>query len=400
MFLLPGMLSVQAAEVLPETGTISYTGASTNIELADVNVGSDGKVYITDRFNGEAIIFNPLTREYKVFLLGITGDTGDVQPAPDGRVWYTDNKDLLGVFDPTNCSGLYGLCSGKIWQFPELGTELDKINIGSIAFDDQGRVWVGDYAGTITRLYRADQIGDNLEYCPYDIGFYHTHDLKFRDGAVWFGDYANHRIQRFELTETNTGYLSYWPLPTDADPDGIVFDTSGGLWWSEINAGRIGHLTFGATNTLTYYEIPGTVQPVAISIQSGEVWYSDHNGKVGHLNPVTAIPYSSTTISESTQSAEDVICQTFSPSLPESGYYFETKTLNFTAFDPLLIPDNSTPGWTIYTLPAGSIPAGMAAVGNQVYVADSNASVANSGKLIRFTIPEGQYKVFLPLILR
>jgi len=321
--------------------------------------------------------------------------------SPGWRIGFTDNGNQLGVFDPSGCPNAGNICHGKVWQFPDLGSDQDKINIGSIAFDSQGKIWVGDFAGTITRLYRTAQLDTtHLEYCPFDIGYYHTHDLKFHDGAIWFGDYYNHRIQRFEPTGSTTGNLSYWQLPTDADPDGMAFDADGGLWWMEINAARIGHLSFGATNMLTYYQIPGMAHPISISILSMKIWYSDQNGKVGQLDTISAVPINSTAITAEPAVSKNTECIQLSQTLTYGAEYYENKPLTFATFAPPLIPDTSTPGWTIYTLPAGSKPAGIAALGNQVYVADSNASVANSGKLIRFTIPEGQYNVFLPLILR
>lgn len=399
VILLPGASLAQAAEIVPETGTISYTGQdSLTIELTDVNAGTDGKIYITDKSNAVANVLNPPSGEYKVYNLAISGDTGDVQLAPDGRIWYTDNVELLGMFNPAACDTYLESCQGIVWRFPELGSELDKINIGPFTFDDQGRVWVGDFAGTIPMLYRATQTSStNLEYCPYDIGFYHTHDLKFHDGAVWFGDYAAHRVLRFDST---TEILSYWQLPFDADPDGMTFDASGGLWWVEIDRGRIGHLTFGVTDTLSYYEIPGTAQPIGISMQTGKIWYSDKNGKVGELDPGTAIPTSSATSLEISLNEKNASCKNFTPYMTISAYYMETKTLTFTDFDPPLTPDTSHVGWTIFTLPAGSKPTGIAAVGGAVYVADSDTSTQGVGKLMRFTLPQDHYNVYLPLILR
>lgn len=399
VILLPGASKAHAAEIVPEAGTISYTGQDTlTIELNDVNAGVDGRIYITDKSNAVANVLTPLTEEYRVFNLGISGDTGDVQPAPDGRIWYTDNKELLGVFDPNYCVNEGDVCPGKVWKFPPLGEEQDIFNIGPLTVDSLGRVWVGLLAGPIVRLYRATQTGPtNLEYCPYDIGYYHTHDLKSYDGAIWFGDYATHRILRFDQV---TEILSNWQLPADADPDGMTFDSSGGLWWVEINRGRIGHLAFGVTDTLIYYDIPGTAQPVGISMQAGKIWYSDKNGKVGQLDPGAAAPISSAPISEISLGEKNVSCENFIPYMPISAYYMETKTLTFTEFDPPLTPDISTDGWTIFTLPAGSKPAGMAAGGGAVYVADSDTSTLGIGKLIRFTPPQNQYQVYLPLILR
>lgn len=399
-------LSAQAAEVLPETGTITYTGLSLNIELSDINAGADGQIYVTEKLIGSAVVVDPIAGEYKLFSLATSRDTGDVQLAPDHRIWYTDNIDQLGVFDPSGCSDPWDVCPGNVWQFPKLGPEGEELNIGPLTFDNQGRVWVGHFAGSIQRLYRVNQInGTNLEYCPYDIGSYYTHDLKFHDGAIWFGDYANHRILRFEPTTTTLGYFSYWQLPVDTLPvkyglDGLVFDASGGLWWAEMNRAYIGHLSFGTSDTLTYYQIPGTSHPVAISIHSGKIWYSDQNGKIGQLDPTTALPISSTMVVETSPIEKNVECTTLLPVPIDGTMYYETTPITFDTFNPALVPETPEIGWTIYTLPEGSIPAGMAEAvgGNQIYIA--NGKIQIQGELIRFTLPEDQYKVFLPLILR
>src|SRR5574340_1282993 len=96
--LLMANLSVQAAEVLPETGTISYTGNSGYLQFSDTNTGADGRIYITEKYFGSAVVVNPLVNEFKVYIIATSGDAGDVQPAPDGRIWFTDNANLLSVF--------------------------------------------------------------------------------------------------------------------------------------------------------------------------------------------------------------------------------------------------------------------------------------------------------------
>lgn len=400
LVLISGIISVQAAEVLPESGIISITGYSSTIWLTDINVGSTNTIYLTEKSFGSTMLVNPITLEYKIYGFDVSGDKGDVQPAPDGRIWYTDNVEYLGVFDPTGCSNVGDPCPGKAWRFPKIGIDSDQINIGPITFDNHGRVWVGDMASSINRLYRVAQISENnLEYCSFDIGFYRTQDIKFYNDALWFGDYKYHRILRFEPDPVLTsGTLTGWQLDSTAIPYGLVFDAYGTLWWVETS-GKIGHLTFGTNGRLTYYTIPVNSYPKWISIQNGIIWYSDEDGRIGQLDPTIATPTSSLPNQEMQLNDPSVTCENLA-SYNMSATFMETKPLTFTVFSPALVPDTSNPGWTIYTLPTGSKPAGMAAVGNQVYVADSNISTVNTGKLVRFTIPEGQYKVFLPLILR
>ncbi len=397
--LLGGVIPVHAAEIAPETGTISYTGNSNPIQFTDINTGPDNSLYITDKKNADAVVLNPLTGDYKVYFLAVSQDAGDIQPAPDGRIWYTDNKDQLGVFDPAECSTAFESCGGNVWTFPPLGVNYDIPNIGPLAFDDQGTGWVGVYAGAIPRFYRVNfTSGANLEYCPYDIGNYKTHDIKFFNGGLWFGDFATDRILRFDPV---TKVLKYWELGSLAYPALLAFDNrDGSLWWGDTNSSRIGHLSFGVTDTLTFYNIPEGGEPWSVTVQAGTVWYSDQDGKLGRLDPATAEEPISTPVTAQTQGPFTTTCSTLIAALTSGGNYFEDNNLQFTPFDPVLVPASTQVGWTIYTLPNDGIPYGMAAASGAVFATDSDESPIDAGKLVRIGVPHEQFKVFLPLIKR
>ena len=397
--LLTSVAPVQAAEIEPETGTISYTGNTNPIQFTDINTGPDSNLYITDKENTDAVVLNPLTGDYKVYFLAVSQDAGDVQPAPNGRIWYTDNRDQLGVFDPTECSTEYESCGGNVWTFPKLGINEDIPNIGPLAFDGQGYGWVGVYAGAIPRLYRVNFTGGaNLEYCPYNIENYKTHDIKYFNGGLWFGDYAGDRILRFDPT---TKVMKAWELGSLAYPAHLAFDIrDGSLWWADTQSSRIGHLAFGTTDTLTFYNIPEGVEPWSVAVQDGMVWYTDQIGKIGRLDPAAAEEPVSTQVNPQLHGPFTTTCSTLSTALTPGGYFFTSSNLQFTAFNPALVPTSPQVGWTIYTMPGGSIPFGMAAASGAVFATDSDISSTNAGKLVRFGVPQEQYKVFLPLIMR
>ncbi len=90
--------------------------------------------------------------------------------------------------------------------------------------------------------------------------------------------------------------IEEYVTPTaDSSPAGLAFDNDGILWFTMINAGRIGRLDpakveAGTSKGITEYALPQkNSQPNAIMVaRNGTVWFSEMNGnRIGRLDPKT-----------------------------------------------------------------------------------------------------------------
>jgi len=103
------------------------------------------------------------------------------------------------------------------------------------------------------------------------------------DGALWFTELDANRIGRI----TTAGTITEYPIPTaNAGPHGITAGPDNALWFTETNVSKIGRI--GTDGTITEYNAPRNanndeVKPTDIVKGSdGQLWYAS-TGSIGSM---------------------------------------------------------------------------------------------------------------------
>lgn len=228
----------------------------------------------------------------------------DVAPAPDGRVWYTaQRQSALGRLDPqtggtiqvplgdgskphgviVGPDGLAWVTDGglnaivsvhpdtlAVTVYP-LPADRGGANLNTASFGGDGRLWFTGQAGIYGSLdpeTGAMRVFDAPRgYGPY--GIHHR-----PDGEVWFSSLAGSYIARIE---PESGSVEVFDPPTeDAGARRVWSDSKGALWVSEWNAGQLARFD-PATAAWREWVLPGD-DPSAYAVYVDEkdmVWISD-----------------------------------------------------------------------------------------------------------------------------
>ncbi len=109
------------------------------------------------------------------------------------------------------------------------------------------------------------------------------HGLRFAAAVFWIQTQLVHAAVIEE----------YITPSADSSPAGLAFDADGILWFTMINAGKIGRLDpnkvkAGTSEGITEYDLPKkNSQPNAILVaRNGTVWFSQmHGNRIGRLDP-------------------------------------------------------------------------------------------------------------------
>ena len=217
---LPGRIGrITPSGILTES-TIPLTPA----EPVLITSGADGNLWFTDFYDRIGRLTTSGVLTYFVLTSG-AGPRG-ITRGPDGAVWFTEtNAGKIGraapdgTFDeltlPSSSSGPFGITTGP-----------------------DGNLWFTEVSGD--RIGRLTPAGDIVEFplpggaAPYGI-------VAGPDGNLWFTEYGLDRLGRI----TPSGVITEYPLTPGSSPVDITAG-AGGVWVSEFNGGRIGHVTFGA----------------------------------------------------------------------------------------------------------------------------------------------------------
>ena len=91
------------------------------------------------------------------------------------------------------------------------------------------------------------------------------------------------------------GVILEYPTPTaDSSPADLAFDSQGNLWFTELNANRIGKLVPSEAKSLTSqgiteYELPHpNSKPHYLTVaKNGMIWFTEGSNRIGSLDPQT-----------------------------------------------------------------------------------------------------------------
>jgi virginiamycin B lyase len=228
----------------------------------DVAPAPDGKIWYTAQRQGALGILDPMTGAVKQVPLGPESAPHGVIQGPDGMAWITDGgQNAIVRYNPANGNL-------DVWKLPE-DTGYTNLNTG--AFDSQGTHWFTGQNGVYGRVSASDGKvkvwKDPKGRGPYGIA-------TAPDGTVWYVSLAGSHLARIDST---TGEISVIEPPTrDAGLRRVWADSRGDLWITGWNSGEL-YRYRPSTRSWKTWKLPGAA-PRAYAVYVDErdmVWISD-----------------------------------------------------------------------------------------------------------------------------
>jgi streptogramin lyase len=226
------VLSLALSAALALAGTawaglwIRETPLSPDGTAYDLNLDSQGTLWISDWGAGEIRSFDPSSGAYTSYLVG--GSPSDARSDGAGAVWWADYHDQVArLSTSTN--------EATAWKIPNSTT------LYSTALDPTGAVWVSDRWAS--SLHRLDP-GTN-QLCTYALPDMGVADHLYMHGdELWFGDTHNARMVRLRGAT-----FDWWNLPAGSQPRAMEMAGNGQLWWTDPGQSYVGLLDTGQAKT-------------------------------------------------------------------------------------------------------------------------------------------------------
>lgn len=227
----------------------------------DVAPAPDGRIWYTGQRNGTLGIFDPATGRTEEVRLGQGSAPHGVIAGPDGAAWITDGGlDALVRYEPG---------SGDLRTFPLPGRP--GANLNTAAFDGRGRLWFTGQAGYHGRVDPATATVD-LYRSPRGRGPYGI--CATPAGDIYYASLAGNHIARVNLETGEATPIE--PSTPNAGPRRIWSDSRGMLWVSEWNAGQLSRYD-PVQQTWRAWKLPGT-RPQCYSVYVDDLdrpWVTD-----------------------------------------------------------------------------------------------------------------------------
>lgn len=343
----------------------------------EINRGKNGDIFVSNYSAGE-IWHIDAAGAYTVYEE--VYEVRDARPDAAGDVWFTDYVQSFGRVDVSSQTV-------STWTLP------DAQNLGGLAFDDDGYVWLSQWFGT--DVYRFDPA--TTQVCTYTLpmGAYSEY-ITYDGGYVWLANWFSKRIYR--LDRDNNQYV-YWQIgDSSASPLGLGLDGEGGLWWADSGLDLLAHLD-PATSIMTTYDPPQGTSPQMVAVRPEGVWYTEYTGGVGGTFGLLRTGDATGTPTELVKTGPNGISPECSAEgldpVDESAAVTRTGSLSWATVEYVPVVDEN--GWTVYQVPTGLAddgPYGIADSGRFLWIGDQGRE-----KLIRFAT-SAEYRLFLPMILK
>ena len=228
----------------------------------DVAPAPDGKIWYTAQRQGALGIIDPKTGEIRQVPLGEGSAPHGVIQGPDGAAWITDSgQNAIVRFDPK---------TEKLdsWKLPE---EVGYANLNTGAFDGDGIHWFTGQNGVYGRLDpksgEMKVFKDPDGRGPYGIA-------STPSGDVYYVSLAGSHLAKIDR---KTGEATIIEPPTLGQGARRVWsDSKGDLWISEWNSGQLSRYS-PASGTWKSWKLPGE-KPRAYAVYVDErdiVWVTD-----------------------------------------------------------------------------------------------------------------------------
>ena len=228
----------------------------------DVSPAPDGKVWYTAQRQGALGILDPTTGEVEQVPLGEGSAPHGVITGSDGKAWITDGgQNAIVSFDPA---------SRQVAVYP-LPEETGYANLNTAAFDGNGTLWFTGQNGIYGRLdpeTGAMKVYDAPEgRGPYGI-------TSTPDGEIYYASLAGSYVGHID-TETGEATVLEPPTP-DQGARRVWSDSQGNVWVSEWNSGQVSRYT-PASGDWQSWKLPGE-EPKTYAVYVDDqdiVWLSD-----------------------------------------------------------------------------------------------------------------------------
>lgn len=231
----------------------------------DAAPAPDGKIWYTAQRQGALGIIDPETGEIRQVPLGEGSAPHGVIQGPDGAAWITDGgQNAIVRFDPATEEI-------TIWRLPE---KTGYANLNTGAFDGDGIHWFTGQNGIYGRLDPAsgeiEVFNDPEGRGPYGIA-------AAPDGEIYYVSLAGSHLGR---VNRETGAVTVIEPPTEGAGTRRVWASSNGdLWISEWNSGQLSRYR-PSDGSWQSWPLPGEA-PRAYAVYVDErdlVWVSDFGG--------------------------------------------------------------------------------------------------------------------------
>jgi streptogramin lyase len=347
LLVVVGILALLSAAIASAAGVSLEEADLTAYGTAyEINRGPGGALYLSDY---DALEIWQIDTSGAYTLYQVFETVLDARPDDAGNVWFTDGAVTFGrVTVPTG--------TVTTWQVPELH------NLWGLAFDGAGRVWMTEFFGAASKLYRFDP--GVTELCTYTLpgssySYYVLHD----EGQLWLGNWSLDRIYRIDIVSNQA---TWWQIgDSSARPTGLGLDQDDNLWWADPGLGALIRLEPGL-DRMTSYGLPLGTTPRVLETSPEGVWYTeDSAGTVGLLDPAVA---AGTTTTLTTGSGSVVSeCSIWGPGTTSLAS-ISTDSLIWASGTVTTVVDGG--GWTVYELATGASPYGIADAGAYLWASD------------------------------
>jgi virginiamycin B lyase len=247
-------------------------------------VGLDGKLWVTEFGSSSIARFNPTnispgTVAHYPIPSGTTPH--GIAVGPDAALWFTEYQSSPGIgrLDPD---------TGKII---EMATPTGNAAGAGIVSHPNGNLYFIEVAGGKTKIGRvgagsvitefgpvADVVSTDASVYGIEVG---------PDGNVWFTAGAD-RIVRMT---PDGGFVSFTVPTSNALPGGISRGSDGALWFTEVEAGKVGRITTTGAH-ICEFALPkhaSSPKPKPLSITDGPggtLWFTELDGnRIGKIVP-------------------------------------------------------------------------------------------------------------------
>jgi streptogramin lyase len=384
--LIGGLLLTIAVLVHASSLNYEHTDLTPYGDPYDIFAANDGSLYVSDKDAWEVVKFNPDGITYTKYIALNT--VLDAQPDASGDIWWTNGDIFFGRID-VHDTGV-DTVTVTSWQVP-IGH-----NLWGVAFDDQQRVWLSEFANATSKLYRfdPDYSLDATQLCTITLpsGSSYSYDLKYYNNQIWLVNWFEQHIYRLDPDSRET---TWWEIADEASRAvNLDFDSQDRLWWADEGLGVL--VSFDPdTSQMVSYTLPTAGDPQGIYVGEQMIWFTaEKPGIYGWLDPQTATSSARTLISDTLPS--QMACTSWDQGLTEEGYYFEgTATWNTASTEPIV----ETGGWQIYQVAEPTAPKEWALYG--ITGANKKIWIVDRGNRQLLRLPESSKKqVFIPLVLR
>lgn len=228
----------------------------------DVSPAPDGKLWYTAQRQGALGILDPANGGVRQVPLGEGSAPHGVITGPDGAAWITDSGlNAIVLYDPKTDEV-------KSWPLPEHAADA---NLNTAAFDGDGVLWFTGQSGIYGRFDPKTEELAVFEapkgHGPYGIA-------ATPDGEIYYVSLAGSYLAKIDRASGKAQVIE--PPTPDQGARRVWSDSKGNLWISEWNSGQLSRYApdSGAWKS---WKLPGE-DPLAYAVYVDErdmVWVTD-----------------------------------------------------------------------------------------------------------------------------